>query len=336
MALYKHQKSKYWYVNVIKPDGTRTRHSTKTADRQRAQEYHDNLCASFWRQQKLHEAPEHTFYQAAQLYLQATQGRSNYRNVAQHVQHWLRYFTGTPVRSLTTEMIEQATPTMTRLPHGSQRVTSAATRNRYLATMCKILNDCHRRGWLDRVPHVPKFREANLRENFFTKQQAAQLLNAMPDGWMRDVTLMAFATGMRRGELLSLEWSAVFLEAGYVSVLASKAKSGKGRPVPLNEDAKAVLLRRRNKHPQYVFTASGKRTYDIDRRVFVRALRQAGLPREFRFHDCRHAWASWQAQAGTPMLTLQRLGGWQTLSMLNRYAHLTLDDLRQYAQACKL
>jgi integrase len=38
------------------------------------------------------------------------------------------------------------------------------------------------------------------------------------------------------------------------------------------------------------------------------------------FHTMRHAWASWQVQAKTPLRILQELGGWATLEMPLRYA----------------
>lgn len=43
--------------------------------------------------------------------------------------------------------------------------------------------------------------------------------------------------------------------------------------------------------------------------------------------DLRHTWATWQRQAGTPTHGLQRLGGWKTGSMVERYAHLAPDQL---------
>lgn len=336
MAIYKHPKSNVWFVSVVDANGKRIRHSTKTRDRQAAQEYHDKLCASFWRQTHLDESPTYTFAQAALLYLKSLQGRSNYRNAREHVKYWREHFADVPLRSLTSDMIERATPTRTRLPYGSQRDTSPATKNRFLATMCKILNDSVKRGWIDRAPYIRKHRENNMRESFMTKQEAQRLIDAMPHGWMRDVTEFAFATGMRRGEILSLEWTEVNTDQRFVSVLNAKSKSGQGRPVPLNSTAFDVIRRRRDVHPRYVFTARHKRTHDIDRRVFVQALIDAGLPTTFRFHDCRHSWASWMAQAGVPMLTLQRLGGWKTLSMLNRYAHLSIDDLQRYASTCEI
>jgi integrase len=62
-------------------------------------------------------------------------------------------------------------------------------------------------------------------------------------------------------------------------------------------------------------------------------LKAAGIKKDFRFHDLRHTWASWHTQAGTPMLILQKLGGWKTLSMLNRYSHLNAEHLFQQAGA---
>lgn len=48
---------------------------------------------------------------------------------------------------------------------------------------------------------------------------------------------------------------------------------------------------------------------------------------DFRWHDLRHTWATWQRQAGTPTHELQRLGGWRTGAMVERYAHLAPEHL---------
>jgi integrase len=41
----------------------------------------------------------------------------------------------------------------------------------------------------------------------------------------------------------------------------------------------------------------------------------------------RHTWASWHRQSGTPTHELQRLGGWRSSVMVERYAHLAPDHL---------
>ena len=45
----------------------------------------------------------------------------------------------------------------------------------------------------------------------------------------------------------------------------------------------------------------------------------------------RHTWASRHVQAGTPLEVLQKLGGWSSLQLVLRYAHLSPGLLAQYA-----
>lgn len=59
----------------------------------------------------------------------------------------------------------------------------------------------------------------------------------------------------------------------------------------------------------------------------------AANARGFRFHDLRHTWASWHVQSGTPLFVLKELGGWRTLEMVKKYAHLAPEHLAQYANA---
>jgi integrase len=58
-----------------------------------------------------------------------------------------------------------------------------------------------------------------------------------------------FDTGLRQGELLSLDWTQVRMEPvngarfGFLTVLSDKAKSGKSRNVPLSARVVKVLKR---------------------------------------------------------------------------------------------
>lgn len=44
-------------------------------------------------------------------------------------------------------------------------------------------------------------------------------------------------------------------------------------------------------------------------------------------------WASWHVQRGTPLQVLKELGGWGTMEMVQRYAHLSADHLAQWVTA---
>jgi site-specific recombinase XerD len=46
------------------------------------------------------------------------------------------------------------------------------------------------------------------------------------------------------------------------------------------------------------------------------------------FHSLRHSYCSWLAIAGVPLYTLAQLSGHETMSMVQRYSHLSPCTLR--------
>ena len=48
----------------------------------------------------------------------------------------------------------------------------------------------------------------------------------------------------------------------------------------------------------------------------------------YTWHCNRHTFASRLVMAGVDLLRVQRLGGWRTVGMVTRYAHLAPDHLR--------
>jgi hypothetical protein len=65
---------------------------------------------------------------------------------------------------------------------------------------------------------------------------------------------------------------------------------------------------------------------------FRNARVRAGLLK-LRWRDLRHTWATWHAQAGTPAIVLQALGGWKDA---RTYTHLAALDLLDHANAIRL
>ena len=116
------------------------------------------------------------------------------------------------------------------------------------------------------------------------------------------------------------------MERYYAWIHADQTKTRKAIAVPLNPDALDVLVRQKGKHAEYVFTYKDKPVT----RAWRRALTRAGIE-DFRWHDLRLTRASWHVQNGTPLHVLQELGGWSDPSMVQRYAHLSAEHLREYA-----
>lgn len=66
---------------------------------------------------------------------------------------------------------------------------------------------------------------------------------------------------------------------------------------------------------------------NVNTKAWNAALQRAGIE-NFKWHDLRHTFATWHRQAGTPTHELQRLGGWKTAAMVDRYAHVAPEALQ--------
>jgi integrase len=179
--------------------------------------------------------------------------------------------------------------------------------------------------WIDKAPKIRLFKEAQGRERSLTQEQAKRLMAELPQH-LRELVLFTLATGLRQGNVLKLQWSQVNLEQRHAWIQAWQSKNRHPIAVPLNDVALSVLRRQVGQHEERVFTYRGKPVKQANTRAWQRALDRAGIT-DFRWHDLRHTWATWQRQAGTPTHELQRLGGWRTGAMVERYAHLAPDHL---------
>jgi len=84
-----------------------------------------------------------------------------------------------------------------------------------------------------------------------------------------------------------------------------------------------------------LFPLSHRQALELLTRAVVRAqgvIRDAGGDASrldgFTWHSLRHTFASRLVMAGVDLRTVQELGGWKTLSMVARYAHLAPQHLR--------
>ncbi len=95
------------------------------------------------------------------------------------------------------------------------------------------------------------------------------------------------------------------------------------RIIPLNSVALGALRAlRTTATSEYVFINEHGHPYRTIRPNFRRACQRAGL-QGVTPHTLRHTFASRLVMAGVDLRTIQELGGWQTISMVQRYAHLS-------------
>lgn len=320
MSLYKRKDSSVYWIK-LHHSGQVVQKSTGTADKVKAQEFHDRLKALLWEQERLGVRRRYSWQQAAGRWIEETSHKATHHQDVAKLK-WLHSILGEL-------MLDEITlDVIARLKNERLKGVGRSTTNRYLALVRAILKRAVEEwDWLDKAPKVKLFKEPEGRVRFITAEQVLGLLRELPLH-QRDIVLLALLTGQRQANIFRLEWAQVDLLSDtpsfWINVAQSKTRTAIS--VPLNREALAVLNRQLGKHPVRVFTYAGKPLANVNTRAWRKALKRAGIE-DFRWHDLRHTWATWLRQAGTPTHELKQLGGWKTTAMVERYAHLAPDHL---------
>jgi integrase len=124
-------------------------------------------------------------------------------------------------------------------------------------------------------------------------------------------------------EALTLSRENVDLKGKTLTVQATYAKNKESRTIPLNSKLYAALERLKgNSQSLYVFTQADGSPLKWIRTEFDKACRKAGL-KAVTPHTLRHTFGSRLVMAGVDLRTVQELGGWKSLKMVQRYSHLS-------------
>jgi site-specific recombinase XerD len=216
-----------------------------------------------------------------------------------------------------------------------------ASRNRYRSTMSMIFAEGIRNGRVKNNPArlVRLHKENNARVRFLTFDEEDQIraiiLRRCPVH-EPDFTI-ALETGMRLTEQHTLEWSNVNFDRGQIELL--ETKNGSSRVVSLTEEAVSALkvcLIRRNPKTHRVFLTRYGKPMQNPRAWFELVMAEAvaenpGLS-DVTWHVFRHTFISRLVMAGVGLKEVQELAGHKTLSMTNRYAHLSPEHKQKAVQ----
>ncbi len=319
MSLYQRKGSPNWWVKVS-VKGQVIQRTTGTSDKMKAQEYHDKLKVSLWEQQRLGVKPKRYWQEAAVRWLNETsEKRTHYQDIKKL--RWLDGFLGNlALDEVTLTVIDKVK--VAKLEEATK-----STVNRHLALIRAILRKAKNEwDWVDKIVYIKLYPEPRGRERSLTKDEFKRLMGELAPH-QQDIVLFALMTGLRQGNIAKLQWSWIDLPSGYLTVPAENSKNGRPIPIYLEETAKNIVSRQLNKHAVFVFTYKGQPISCLNTRAWHKALKRAGIE-NFRWHDLRHTWATWHRQAGTPTHELQKLGGWQTSVMVERYAHIAPEQLK--------
>lgn len=310
-----------WYVRGT-VNGTRHDESTRTSDKGLAEAYRVKREHQLYSEGLNGKANSATFADAARDYLE-------HGGSPRFVDALVVRFSSVPLSRIRQEQIDKAARAL--YPVGA-----SSTRNRCVySPMSAILNHAARLGWCS-APVLCRPRAPAGRVRWITKAEAERLLAACQPH-LRPLVCFLLYTGARVGEALWLDWGNIDLERRQVQFLDTKNGSSRGVPLhpmvienlmPL-EGRTGEVFRVPNGKPYTRPDACKQEDHSAGTRIktaFKGACSRAGIA-DFRPHDCRHTWATWHYMANRDIGALMRLGGWQTMSMVMRYAHTNVDEL---------
>jgi len=231
------------------------------------------------------------------------------------------------------------------LSPSDRKPVSLSTVNRSLAIFKHLIKYAHAEGWISRDitlgskaidPDAEKAKTRTLTDSEETlllascggERSVSYIRNGKPvaavvrseNPHLKAAILLGLDAGLRKNEVLTLEWADIDFDRGFINVQSQHTKTQKSRFVPLSERLKAELSALPN------FAENGKIFPFADfKRSWATALRIAGIE-GLTFHDLRRTFVTRLSVNGVPLVVAGKLAGHSTLSTTQKH-YVSTDDL---------
>ncbi len=237
-----------------------------------------------------------------------------------------------------------------------QKDLTRSTIRNALSILRGILNQAIEDGVLESNPaaNLGRFtrsaRRSEVKGIALTKQEVEKFLRTAKKMYpsFYPLFLLAVRAGLRRGELVALQWGDVefgkdandqnryiLVQHNYVRRAHTTTKSKRPRRVDMSRELRRVLIELRNAKlttakqsdmsKDLVFSAPDRQIIDPDNlyhRYFVPILRESGI-RKIRLHDLRHSYGSLLLQNGASVIYVKEQMGHSSIQVtVDTYGHL--------------
>ncbi|MFK4507678.1 site-specific integrase [Bradyrhizobium daqingense] len=288
LKIYRRKGSPVWHYRGTLA-GHRLRGSTRTSNKETAQEAAAKVEDEFWKH-RLH-GPEAvlTFPKAAAIYLGAGKPQ---RFIAKVVKYW----GDAKVKDITSGAIQQAAVDL--YPDATN-----ATRNRCVIVPTQaIINHCAERSLCPPI-RVRRFKVETKVKKPATLEWVTKFRAHAP-AELGALAMFMFATGARISEALAVEWEDVDLKRRVVLIRQTKIGEEREAHLPVDLFIAMANLPREQKPFPWPYKMAAWRAWE---RVCVLAGIEA-----LTFHSCRHGFATGLLHRGVDPVTVAKRGGWKT------------------------
>ncbi len=211
---------------------------------------------------------------------------------------------------------------------------AVSTVNSALRMLRRVLRLAVEWGAAPSCPAIKLRRGERHRDTVVLLSEEAKYLAAASEP-LASVSAVLADTGLRVGELLSMEWPSVSFDAGRfgaLQVFSGKSSAAKRR-LPLTPRVRSILLARWQDvgcpAEGFIFpapTRSGHLEPSSLKKQHRRALTLSGV-RRFTFHGWRHTFLTRLGTSGVDAWTLAKIAGHGSTAVTSRYVHSSQDDV---------
>lgn len=182
--------------------------------------------------------------------------------------------------------------------------------------------------------HVRSLKNQDVLPGFLTPEEIIDLIESTSDIRDRALLEILYSTGIRVGEVESMNCMDIDLKSGFILVTG---KGSKQRRVPVGKRALASIMRYLEsrgiedpiycREPLFLNSRGRRLTTRSIRRVVYKWSASVAISRHVSPHVIRHTFATHMLDSGADLRSIQEMLGHASLSTTQRYTHLTLDKL---------
>jgi integrase len=257
---------------------------------------------------------------------------STWRVRRYHLATLTEYFGSLPLTALKTRHVEDFKDNQ------RARGLESSTINDHLKTLSAVLGYAEDQEYINERPRIRRFPEVKKADKrAWSEKDVERLLEKVAEvaPHIYGMVVCLAQTGMRKGEVINLQWRDVDLEERVICIQPHDDWHPKGRrprTVPITE-ALLPFLSRERASDTWVFPSpkTKRRYFSWPQRYFDLARKAAGL--EGGPHQLRHFYATHMVLMTRDLFLVSRLLGHAHYTVTERYAHLMDEHLDRAREA---